>query len=154
MLSRIIGTAVERLSTCQDRTEVRWRPVQEASLAPPCMKLRSFGSKCSVLEKAYLRHCSNFRRPRWFGARGIFSPCPHSVRSCFLQLHQAILVIINKSIQHLLPVPSKPLCQLLNGNMASYWIHNFSLINSAPGIHFSGSSCLCWLRTLSPVRLS
>ena len=31
---------------------VRWRPGQEASLAPPCLNLRSFGSKCTVSEKS------------------------------------------------------------------------------------------------------
>ena len=35
----------------QGRNEVRWRPGQEESLAPPCSKLRSFGSKCSVWKK-------------------------------------------------------------------------------------------------------
>jgi len=35
----------------QGRNEVRWRPGQEASLAPPCSKLRSFGSKYTILKK-------------------------------------------------------------------------------------------------------
>jgi len=35
----------------QGRYEVRWRPGHEASLAPPCSNLRSFGSKCIVLKK-------------------------------------------------------------------------------------------------------
>ena len=38
-------------SVDQGRNEVRWRPGQEASLAPPCSNLRSFGSKCTVLKK-------------------------------------------------------------------------------------------------------
>ena len=33
------------------RSEVRWRPEQEASLVPPCSNLRSFESKCTVLKK-------------------------------------------------------------------------------------------------------
>jgi len=33
------------------RNEVRWRPGQEASLAPPHSNLRYFGSKYSVLKK-------------------------------------------------------------------------------------------------------
>jgi len=33
------------------RTEVRWLPRKETSLAPPCANLRSFGSKCTVLKK-------------------------------------------------------------------------------------------------------
>ena len=59
----------------QGRNKVRWRPGQEASLPPPCSKLRSFGSKYSVLKKvpvtllelfgdsAAIRH-----PPQWFGA--------------------------------------------------------------------------------------
>jgi len=35
----------------QGRNEVRWRPGQEASLAPACSNLRSFGSECTVLKK-------------------------------------------------------------------------------------------------------
>jgi len=35
----------------QGRNEVRWRPGQETSLALPCSNLRSFGSKCSAMEK-------------------------------------------------------------------------------------------------------
>ena len=30
----------------QGRNDVRWRPGQEATLAPPCSNLRLFGSKC------------------------------------------------------------------------------------------------------------
>jgi len=35
----------------QGRNEIRWRPGQEASLAPPCSNLRSFGSTFTVLKK-------------------------------------------------------------------------------------------------------
>jgi len=35
----------------QGRNEVRWRPGQEATLAPPCANLRSFGSKSTALKK-------------------------------------------------------------------------------------------------------
>ena len=35
----------------QGRNEVRWRPRQEASLAPPCSNLRSFRTKYTVLKK-------------------------------------------------------------------------------------------------------
>jgi len=34
----------------QGRSEVRWRPLQETSLAPPFSNLRPFGSKCAVEE--------------------------------------------------------------------------------------------------------
>jgi len=33
------------------RTEVRYRPGPETILAPPCSNLKSFGSKCSALQK-------------------------------------------------------------------------------------------------------
>jgi len=33
------------------RTEVRWRPGQETSLAPPYLNLWYFGSKCTALKK-------------------------------------------------------------------------------------------------------
>jgi len=36
----------------QRRNEVRWRPGQEASFAPPCSSLRSFESKYTALKKA------------------------------------------------------------------------------------------------------
>jgi len=38
----------------QGRHEIRWRPGQEASLAPPCSNPRSFGSKCAVLKKVHV----------------------------------------------------------------------------------------------------
>jgi len=43
------------LNYCLECNEVRWRPGQDASLAPPCSNLRSFGSKCTALK--YLWHC-------------------------------------------------------------------------------------------------
>jgi len=53
----------------QGRNEVRWRPGHEASLAPPCSNLRSFGSKCTVLKKVDCDIVGTFRRlPQSFGA--------------------------------------------------------------------------------------
>jgi len=46
-----VGGGSER--EIQGRTEVRWRPGQETSLAPLYSNLRSFGSKCSVLKKVF-----------------------------------------------------------------------------------------------------
>ena len=73
---------------------VRWRPEQEASLAPPCSNLRPFRSKFTVLKKVLVTllglfgaHRSHFPPPQWFGApwwfgnRGILPPCP-SLRPC------------------------------------------------------------------------
>ena len=59
-------------SGAQGRNEVRWRPGQEASLAPPCSSLRSFGSKCTLLKKVLvtcLRHYGALRSH--FAARWI-----------------------------------------------------------------------------------
>jgi len=71
------------LNYCQGRNEVRWRPGQDASLAPPYSNLRSFGSKCTILKNVRVTLLGFFgvhaiiRRPRsisappqWFGARG------------------------------------------------------------------------------------
>jgi len=38
----------------QRRNEARRRPGQEATLAPPCSNVRSFGSKCTALKKAFV----------------------------------------------------------------------------------------------------
>jgi len=48
----------------QGRNEVRWRPGQEASLAPPCSNLRSFGSKSTVLKKVLATMLGLFGAPR------------------------------------------------------------------------------------------
>ena len=42
---------LDSTSSRQGPNEVRWRPGQEASLAPPRSNLSYFGSKCSVLKK-------------------------------------------------------------------------------------------------------
>jgi len=52
----------------QRRNEVRWRPGQEASLAPPCSNLKSFGSKYTVLKKVLVTLMG------LLGARGIVPP--------------------------------------------------------------------------------
>jgi len=46
----------------QERNEFRWRPGQEASLAPPCSNLSSFGSK-SAVEESTCDIVDTFRRP-------------------------------------------------------------------------------------------
>jgi len=64
----------------QGRNEVRWHPGQEASLAPPCSNLRSFGSECTVLKKVFVTLTGLYGAPpQWFGARGIVPP---SLRPC------------------------------------------------------------------------
>jgi len=56
----------------QGRTEVKWRPGQETSLAPSCSKLKSIGRKCTVLKKILATLLG------LFGARGILPPLsPH-----------------------------------------------------------------------------
>jgi len=47
----------------QGCSKFKWRPVQEASLAPPSSNLRSFGSKCSVLKKVFVTLSGLFGAP-------------------------------------------------------------------------------------------
>jgi len=48
----------------QGRNEARWRPGQEASLAPPCSNLRSFGSKSIYfIEETTCDIVGTFRHP-------------------------------------------------------------------------------------------
>jgi len=67
----------------QRGNEVRWRPRQEASLAPPCLNLRSFGSKCTVLKKVLMTLLGLFGPPQWFGARGFVPPAPSLRLWCY-----------------------------------------------------------------------
>ena len=67
----------------QGRNEIRWRPGHEARLAPPCLNLRSFGSKCTVLKNVFVTLLglygaphSDLAPPLRFGARGIVTPLP------------------------------------------------------------------------------
>jgi len=60
---------VTSLGHQQGRNEIRWRPGHEASLAPPCSNLRSFGSKCTVLKKVLVTLLGLFSAPpQSFGA--------------------------------------------------------------------------------------
>jgi len=61
---------VQNLTTQQERNEVRWRPGQEASLAPLCSNLSFFGSKCTVLKKVLVTFLV------LFGTLGIVPPLP------------------------------------------------------------------------------
>ena len=67
----------------QGRNEIRWRPGQEASVAPPCSNPRSSGSKCTVLKNVFVTLLglygaphSDWAPPLRFGARGIVPPLP------------------------------------------------------------------------------
>jgi len=67
-----------------EQNEVRWLPGQEASLAPPCSNLRSFGRKWAVRKKVLMWPCWDFLTlPQWFDARKLFplpSPCSTPAR--------------------------------------------------------------------------
>jgi len=52
------------MTLTQGRNEVRWRPQQEATMAPPCSNLRSFGNKCAVLKKVLVTLLGLFGGPR------------------------------------------------------------------------------------------
>jgi len=58
----------------QERSEVRWRPGQEASLAPPCSNLRSFGSKCTILKKVLVALLGLFGAPIVTRRQGNYAP--------------------------------------------------------------------------------
>ena len=60
------------------RTEVRLRPGQETSLAPPYLNLWYFGSKCTALKKKLTTLLRLFGPPQWFYARSIVPTCLRS----------------------------------------------------------------------------
>ena len=68
----------------QGRSEVRWRPEQEASLASPCLKLRSFESKYTVLKKVPVTLLGFFGVPIDLGIVSPFPPHynPGQMRCC------------------------------------------------------------------------
>ena len=67
----------------QGRNEVRWRPGQETSLAPPCSNLRSFGSKSAESTCDIVR---TFQRPNNDSAPGeLRPPCSPSLHLCIQQ---------------------------------------------------------------------
>jgi len=79
--------AVTRSTQIQGHNEVRWRPGQETSLAPPFSNLRPFGSKCTVLKKVLVTLLGLFgssaviRRPHSDSAHGeLCPPCTPSLR--------------------------------------------------------------------------
>jgi len=47
----------------QGRNEVKWRPGQEAGLAPPCYNLKSFANKSTVLKKVLVTLLALFGDP-------------------------------------------------------------------------------------------
>ena len=55
-------------------TEVRLRPVQETSLASPCLNLSYFWIKCPALKKKLTTLLRLFGSALWFGVRGIVPP--------------------------------------------------------------------------------
>jgi len=57
-------------------SEVRWRPRQETSLAPPCSNLKSFGSTLNLLYWSTCEILGTFRRPLVFWRSGHFLHLP------------------------------------------------------------------------------
>jgi len=47
----------------QGRAEIGWHLGQESSLAPPCLSLRSFWSKCTVFTKVLVILLGHFGTP-------------------------------------------------------------------------------------------
>ena len=74
-------------------TEVRLRPLQETSVAPPYLNISYFGIKCPALNKKLVTLLQLFAAPQWFGARDIVPPtlrprCDTSWRSVRLKNSQ------------------------------------------------------------------
>jgi len=76
-------SVTNRHCTSSGRDEVRWFQGQEASLAPPCSNLTSFGSKYTVLKKVLVTLLWLFgapaaiRRPHSGSSPGeLCTPCP------------------------------------------------------------------------------
>ena len=68
------------LHNTKGRNEVRWRPGQEATLAPPYLNLKSYGSKLTVLKEVFVTLLDIFgapaviRRPHGDSAPGELLP--------------------------------------------------------------------------------
>jgi len=62
----------------QGSNKVRWRPGQEASLAPPCSNLRSFGSKFTALKNVHVAILGLFGATRSHLGPPIVIRHPHS----------------------------------------------------------------------------
>jgi len=98
----------------QGRTEVRWRPGQETSLAPLCSNLNSFRRKCTVLKKV-LRRCWDFSALPSDSAPGTLLPPRHApepisskLKSNQLHVFTHVLISDSRSIpQGLITVHKK-----------------------------------------------
>ena len=77
----------------QGRNEVRWRPGQETSSAPPCSNLRSFGSNCTVFKKVLVRL---FGLLAPLSARGIVPPCPPRYAGSFMSSNPFVAFCIHR----------------------------------------------------------
>ena len=82
--------AVTRSTQIQGHNEVRWRPGQETSLAPPFSNLRPFGSKCTVLKKVLVTLLGLFSAPRSDSTPGEL--CSSS-RCAPAQIHERTFVL-------------------------------------------------------------
>jgi len=85
---------IENVTYHQGCKEVRWRPGQEVSLAPPCSNLRSYGTNCTVVKKVLATLLRLFgaltviRRPHSDSAPGELCPSwPPSLRPCLSWLN-------------------------------------------------------------------
>jgi len=78
---------LDLLCSCgQGRNEVGRHPGQEASLAPPCSNLRSFGRKFTVLKKILVTLLGLFGAPRWHFPPPAVIRRPHGYWSCAWEL--------------------------------------------------------------------
>jgi len=64
----------KRTPQLQGRNEVRWCPGQQTSLAPACLNLKSFGSKCTASKKVLVTLLGLFGAPAVFRRPGNCAP--------------------------------------------------------------------------------
>jgi len=98
---------ITRTIPSQGRNQVRWRPGQEAILAPPCSNLKSFRSKCTVLMKVLVTMLGLLGAPIVIRRSGIVPPWPPRstpVPSAYYMLSFWDNVLVSKRSMHLFSV--------------------------------------------------
>jgi len=112
--------------------EVRWRPRQEASLAPPCSNLRYFGSKCTVLKKVVVALLGLFGILRSDSAPGELCPLRYAtavtlrdkVPSCEIRRTLCVATSNSEMRDPILTTLVSPCVQNIPGKFGkSCWLH-------------------------------
>ena len=107
----------------QERNEVRWCPGQEASLAPPCSNLRSFGSKCTILKKVLSTLLGLLEPPQSFSNPTVVrshhsDSAPGELCPSCPRRYAPVKNIVNWENSHM---PSKQSCICLTHSVHKVW---------------------------------